>query len=179
MNYLIFILLFSVSIAHADDFDQLLDSIKQDYHSGHYQSARDSLHQAEIMILDARLTLLNSAIPNQIAGWKKVEVESHLEKFGIVQAVEKDFVQNDKRLQIILAPDQPLLAVTLKYDNEPKILIHGISTAVFYDEKNATGQVAMSPSPAVFAVLRGENISKKELISLASNLNFAILTGFK
>lgn len=167
------------TVAGADDFDALLDSIKSDYHSGRYQQGLDALQKAEDKIREARLNVLSAALPASIPGWQEVEVVNNLDELGLANRVEKDFVQSDKKIQFIIAPDQQFLAATIRLSGEPNTKISGIPATIFYDEKTLLGQLAIMPSPAAFIAIRGEGLSRKELTELASQLKLEMLTSFK
>lgn len=173
------VLLATCQLASADEFDSLLDSIKADYHSGRYQQALDSLHKAETSLLEARLSLLNAAIPKAIAGWQQVEIENEADQTGLAGSVQKEFIQKAKKVRFIIGPDQPLIAATLHLTGQPGEKIKDVPALVFYDDKTQQGQIGLTPTPSLIVVVKGEGISKRELLDLAGQLKLDILSSFK
>jgi len=171
--------LFLCSLARADEFDALLDSIKSDYHSGRYQQALGSLQAVQNKLAEARLALLNGAIPEQLDGWTQVDVVNPFEQTGLAECAQKKFVQGEKRVHFIIGPDQPLLAATLQLSGNSSDRIQDIPVKVFYDQNRRLGQVGFSPAPALLVVVKGENLDRQELLMLSSRLRLDLLRGFK
>ncbi|HET8708185.1 MAG TPA: hypothetical protein VFM46_17900 [Pseudomonadales bacterium] len=166
-------------MALADDFDVLLDSVKTDYHSGRYQQALASLRKAEENVLEARVALLNASIPDTISGWQPVEVVNEYEEVGLAGSAHKRFIQGEKKVDFIVGPDQPLLTATLNLHAKSGEKVKGIPANVFYDANQKQGQVGLNPSPSLIVVVKGEGVSRQELLDLAANLKMEILSNFK
>ncbi len=91
-------------VAHADNVEELLKSVSDNYKAKNYQKALEDLDWIKKEISGLQMEIIKTLLPQSIPGYETQEIDGGA-AFGI-QNVSRQYIKDEKRIQISISGGQ-------------------------------------------------------------------------
>lgn len=174
--------------------DEVIDAINQglkNYKDGNYTEAVQNLDYAAQLIRQKKGGKLEDFLPEPLSGWTAEKAKSSAVSgamFGGGVSAERSYRKGSSTVQIQIMADSPMLQGMMMMISNPMIAssdgakleqINGQKTMVKYDEANKSGELSIVVGNRYLIQVDGSDVTKEELKSYASKIDFKKLAALE
>ena len=168
----------------ADEIIEFINEGLGQYKNGEYAAAAGSLEYAAQMIRQKKGDKLQEFLPEPLPGWTAEESTSQAAgaaMFGGVVTAERTFRKDSSSVTVTIVTDSPMLQSMMMMFTNPMIMassggklekIAGQKAMVKYNASNKSGEINLVVANRFLITVKGRNVSREDLISYATGINF-------
>ncbi|MBE7539202.1 MAG: hypothetical protein HS122_12420 [Opitutaceae bacterium] len=174
--------------------DEVVDNLKTGisaYESSNYTEALQAIDYAGQLIRQKKGAVVAELLPSAPSGWTAEEAESDATSgafMGGMVSAKRSYNKGDSHVTIQIQSDSPLLqTMTMMFSNPALIAssgakletIKGQRTAVSYKSGDKGGDIKAVVDGRYLVTIEGSQLSREDLVSFASAIDFSKLAKLK
>ena len=179
---------FSIN-AFADEIMLSIDEAAKYYKDGRYSAALESLDYASQLMRQKRADTLETFLPEALPGWKGQDVSSESvgpAMLGGMFSAQRTYLKDTSRITVSIT-DSPAFQSIMKMFSTLMLSatgsgrlkrIKGQKANIRYDADRREGEITVMVADQCMVTVKGKNVSKDELLSYASVVDYDKLKNF-
>ncbi len=181
---LLIIVITSVSLTYADEVTDTIKDALQEYRSGKYKAATETLEYASQLILQKRAERLRSFLPSPLPGWTAEDATSRAVGSAVVGIkvgiyASRQYHKGSGSVTVTISTDLPMLQVQMMFNpllgtSEKGRLkrIKGQKAVVEYNPEERSGKISVLTANWFLITVEGEGVSKAILENYAKRIDY-------
>ena len=169
--------------AVADEITDTIDEAVASYKEGKYSKAAEDLSFAMDLIRQKKGTALQSYLPDALPGWKAEEPTSQTvgaAMFGGGTTLSREYSKGDSKVTIEMVTDSPMMQGIAMMLSNPMFAgsdggkltrVNREKAIVKYDGKERSGEIIMIADNRFLITVKGNNVSKEDLMAYAKAID--------
>jgi len=174
------------TINWADEISDTIEHALHAYQNGDISSAKEELSFALELLRQKKGEFMKQYLPEALEGWHANEPKAQMAASGVLSGGTTLYRSYSKKggakIQIEIVVDSPLISGIISIFANPMFISGGKlmrikreKAMLNYNEKNAKGEVTLMVDKRFMVTIRGEGVTKEEILEYAQAIDFKAL----
>lgn len=182
------IVVVSVSLTYADEVTDTIKDALQEYRSGKYRAATETLEYASQLIMQKRAERLRSFLPPPLPGWTAEDTATRAIGSAVIGVkvgiyASRQYHKGSGSVTVTISTDLPMLQIQMMFNpllgvSEKGRLkrIKGQKAVVEYNPEERSGKISVLAANSFLITVDGKGVSKGIIEDYAKRIDYKGLT---